>query len=218
MTKPVEPFRSVYVCHHDQLHLVHWNAVKYRTFGEAAEEPDGLAVLGIFLEVKTFVLLVCHSWWSGMLCSSTSGRCALLLHSVSLMTSAVSATSSLGQLWEPEKSWIPAPTAVFFFLTLTFQKGVSRKQSWCLPVVSNQPAHSDLWPLYSNKAICSLGTFFIRVDSAIDQHLVVKQPCLPHTRSLQSPFFLSLNLSKSSSPQCKSCCHVIGCLAFGQFT
>lgn len=53
-------FCSVYVCHHDQLHLVHWNAVKYRTFGEAAEAPDGLAVLGIFLEVKTFVLLVCH--------------------------------------------------------------------------------------------------------------------------------------------------------------
>lgn len=53
VTKPVEPFHSVSVCHHDQLHLVHWNAVKYRTFGEAAEAPDGLAVLGIFLEVKT---------------------------------------------------------------------------------------------------------------------------------------------------------------------
>lgn len=56
----MQPFCSVYVCHHDQLHLVHWNAVKYRTFGEAAEAPDGLAVLGIFLEVKTFVFLVCH--------------------------------------------------------------------------------------------------------------------------------------------------------------
>ncbi|KAM8877636.1 carbonic anhydrase 7 isoform 2-T2 [Synchiropus picturatus] len=33
-----------------ELHLVHWNAVKYRTFGEAATAPDGLAVLGIFLE------------------------------------------------------------------------------------------------------------------------------------------------------------------------
>ncbi|XP_049454347.1 carbonic anhydrase 7 [Epinephelus fuscoguttatus] len=33
-----------------ELHLVHWNAVKYKTFGEAAEAPDGLAVLGIFLE------------------------------------------------------------------------------------------------------------------------------------------------------------------------
>ncbi|TWW67938.1 Carbonic anhydrase 7 [Takifugu flavidus] len=33
-----------------ELHLVHWNAVKYETFGEAATAPDGLAVLGIFLE------------------------------------------------------------------------------------------------------------------------------------------------------------------------
>ncbi|KAF5895627.1 carbonic anhydrase 7, partial [Clarias magur] len=33
-----------------ELHLVHWNAVRYRTFGEAAAAPDGLAVLGIFLE------------------------------------------------------------------------------------------------------------------------------------------------------------------------
>ncbi|CDQ55964.1 unnamed protein product [Oncorhynchus mykiss] len=33
------------------LHLVHWNADKYKTFGEAAAAPDGLAVLGIFLEI-----------------------------------------------------------------------------------------------------------------------------------------------------------------------
>lgn len=33
-----------------ELHLVHWNAAKYQTFGEAAQAPDGLAVLGIFLE------------------------------------------------------------------------------------------------------------------------------------------------------------------------
>ncbi|KAF0043092.1 hypothetical protein F2P81_004429 [Scophthalmus maximus] len=33
-----------------ELHLVHWNAVKYKTFGEAASAPDGLAVLGIFLD------------------------------------------------------------------------------------------------------------------------------------------------------------------------
>uniref|UniRef100_A0A8C2WB74 Carbonic anhydrase n=1 Tax=Cyclopterus lumpus TaxID=8103 RepID=A0A8C2WB74_CYCLU len=33
-----------------ELHLVHWNAVKYTTFGEAATAPDGLAVLGIFLQ------------------------------------------------------------------------------------------------------------------------------------------------------------------------
>uniref|UniRef100_A0A8C1K9N8 Carbonic anhydrase n=1 Tax=Cyprinus carpio TaxID=7962 RepID=A0A8C1K9N8_CYPCA len=34
-----------------ELHLVHWNAIKYKSFGEAAAAPDGLAVLGIFLEV-----------------------------------------------------------------------------------------------------------------------------------------------------------------------
>ncbi|XP_036399530.1 carbonic anhydrase 7-like [Megalops cyprinoides] len=33
-----------------ELHLVHWNAAKYKTFGEAAAAPDGLAVLGVFLE------------------------------------------------------------------------------------------------------------------------------------------------------------------------
>ncbi|XP_042584063.1 carbonic anhydrase 7-like isoform X1 [Cyprinus carpio] len=35
-----------------ELHLVHWNAIKYKSFGEAAAAPDGLAVLGIFLEVS----------------------------------------------------------------------------------------------------------------------------------------------------------------------
>ncbi|XP_056610086.1 carbonic anhydrase 7 isoform X2 [Triplophysa dalaica] len=34
-----------------ELHLVHWNSVKYKSFGEAAAAPDGLAVLGIFLEI-----------------------------------------------------------------------------------------------------------------------------------------------------------------------
>ncbi|XP_051918526.1 LOW QUALITY PROTEIN: carbonic anhydrase 7 [Hippocampus zosterae] len=35
-----------------ELHLVHWNAVKYQTFGEAAAAPDGLlSVLAIFLEI-----------------------------------------------------------------------------------------------------------------------------------------------------------------------
>ncbi|RXN12494.1 carbonic anhydrase 7-like isoform X1 [Labeo rohita] len=33
-----------------ELHLVHWNAVKYKSFSEAAAAPDGLAVLGIFLD------------------------------------------------------------------------------------------------------------------------------------------------------------------------
>uniref|UniRef100_A0A8C6Z0Y4 Carbonic anhydrase n=1 Tax=Nothoprocta perdicaria TaxID=30464 RepID=A0A8C6Z0Y4_NOTPE len=35
-----------------ELHLVHWNARKYATFGEAAAAPDGLAVIGVFLEVR----------------------------------------------------------------------------------------------------------------------------------------------------------------------
>ncbi|KAG8144001.1 hypothetical protein E2320_001132 [Naja naja] len=30
---------------------VHWNAKKYTTFGEAVAAPDGLAVIGVFLEV-----------------------------------------------------------------------------------------------------------------------------------------------------------------------
>ncbi|NXS18955.1 CAH7 anhydrase, partial [Mystacornis crossleyi] len=34
-----------------KLHLVHWNARKYATFGEAAAAPDGLAVVGVFLEI-----------------------------------------------------------------------------------------------------------------------------------------------------------------------
>ncbi|KAG9352463.1 hypothetical protein JZ751_020877 [Albula glossodonta] len=42
-------------CHGSEhtLHLVHWNAAKYKTFGEAAAAPDGLAVLGVFLEGST---------------------------------------------------------------------------------------------------------------------------------------------------------------------
>ncbi|XP_015239889.1 PREDICTED: carbonic anhydrase 7 [Cyprinodon variegatus] len=34
-----------------ELHLVHWNGYKYKTFEEASTAPDGLAVLGIFLEL-----------------------------------------------------------------------------------------------------------------------------------------------------------------------
>lgn len=34
-----------------QLHLVHWNT-KYPSFGEAASKPDGLAVVGVFLQVR----------------------------------------------------------------------------------------------------------------------------------------------------------------------
>ena len=33
-----------------QLHLVHWNT-KYGLFSSAVTKPDGLAVIGVFLEV-----------------------------------------------------------------------------------------------------------------------------------------------------------------------
>ncbi|XP_069778120.1 carbonic anhydrase 13-like [Narcine bancroftii] len=35
-----------------ELHLVHWNAEKYASFEVAAKEPDGLAVIGVFLKVS----------------------------------------------------------------------------------------------------------------------------------------------------------------------
>lgn len=34
-----------------ELHLVHWNRSKYKAASEAISKPDGLAVLGIFIEV-----------------------------------------------------------------------------------------------------------------------------------------------------------------------
>ncbi|KAK3086570.1 hypothetical protein FSP39_020377 [Pinctada imbricata] len=34
-----------------ELHLVHWNADKYSSFGEAADKSDGLAVLGYFVKI-----------------------------------------------------------------------------------------------------------------------------------------------------------------------
>uniref|UniRef100_W5N560 Carbonic anhydrase n=1 Tax=Lepisosteus oculatus TaxID=7918 RepID=W5N560_LEPOC len=34
-----------------ELHLVHWNAGKYASFGDAAKAPDGLAVVGVFLKI-----------------------------------------------------------------------------------------------------------------------------------------------------------------------
>lgn len=35
-----------------QLHLVHWNAVKYQNYREAAMGEHGLAVIGVFLKVN----------------------------------------------------------------------------------------------------------------------------------------------------------------------
>lgn len=34
-----------------ELHLVHWNSTKYSNIQEAANDPDGLAVLGVFLKL-----------------------------------------------------------------------------------------------------------------------------------------------------------------------
>ncbi|XP_040185299.1 carbonic anhydrase 7 [Rana temporaria] len=34
-----------------ELHLVHWNAKSYPTFADAAGAPDGLVVIGVFLEI-----------------------------------------------------------------------------------------------------------------------------------------------------------------------
>ncbi|XP_055890705.1 carbonic anhydrase-like isoform X2 [Biomphalaria glabrata] len=36
-----------------ELHLVHYNAEKYKSFTEAVTQPDGLAVIGVFLKVGT---------------------------------------------------------------------------------------------------------------------------------------------------------------------
>lgn len=41
-----------------QLHVVHWNSDKYPSFVEAAHESDGLAVLGVFLQVRTHCLIL----------------------------------------------------------------------------------------------------------------------------------------------------------------
>ncbi|XP_041047738.1 carbonic anhydrase 7 isoform X2 [Carcharodon carcharias] len=56
-----------------ELHLVHWNSTKYKTFGEAAVSHDGLAVVAVFLEetkaqFKDFdpqcLLPKCRDYWT----------------------------------------------------------------------------------------------------------------------------------------------------------
>ncbi|MEE6463644.1 hypothetical protein FKM82_005993 [Ascaphus truei] len=42
--------KSVTLCPF-QLHIVHWNSEKYSSFVEAAHQPDGLGVLGVFLKI-----------------------------------------------------------------------------------------------------------------------------------------------------------------------
>uniref|UniRef100_A0A4X2LRD8 Carbonic anhydrase 1 n=1 Tax=Vombatus ursinus TaxID=29139 RepID=A0A4X2LRD8_VOMUR len=34
------------------LHIVHWNSEKYASFSEAAQKPDGLAIIGVFIKGK----------------------------------------------------------------------------------------------------------------------------------------------------------------------
>uniref|UniRef100_A0A287AEF4 Carbonic anhydrase n=3 Tax=Sus scrofa TaxID=9823 RepID=A0A287AEF4_PIG len=38
-------------CYPAELHLVHWNAVKFENFEDAAQEENGLAVIGVFLKL-----------------------------------------------------------------------------------------------------------------------------------------------------------------------
>ena len=40
-----------------QLHLVHWNT-KYGLMSKAVEQPDGLAVIGVFLQVMTIRVIM----------------------------------------------------------------------------------------------------------------------------------------------------------------
>lgn len=57
-----------------QLHLVHWNTTKYRTFAEAAKAPDGLAVLGVFLKVWDYLNLSLFNITHHFLIISKRGR------------------------------------------------------------------------------------------------------------------------------------------------
>lgn len=49
-----------------QLHLVHWNTTKYKTFAEAAKASDGLAVLGVFLKVGIAITFRYHSNYNSL--------------------------------------------------------------------------------------------------------------------------------------------------------
>ncbi|XP_043846858.1 carbonic anhydrase 5B, mitochondrial isoform X2 [Dromiciops gliroides] len=60
-------------CYPAELHLVHWNAVKYESFEDAAMEENGLAVIGVFLkdslvEFETFdpacLMPSCPDFWT----------------------------------------------------------------------------------------------------------------------------------------------------------
>ena len=41
-----------------QLHFVHWNSSKYSSFSEAVDKKDGLAVIGVMIEVCTTLVII----------------------------------------------------------------------------------------------------------------------------------------------------------------
>lgn len=62
-----------------QLHVVHYNSDRYKSFAEAKDKPDGLAVLAFFYEVRGKTLTrLCFpslqspapSLWPARLCAS----------------------------------------------------------------------------------------------------------------------------------------------------
>ena len=55
-----------------QLHLVHWNSSKYQTPLEAVSQADGLAVMGIFMEVSTLGI-----WITGYTCVQMVESCPI---------------------------------------------------------------------------------------------------------------------------------------------
>ncbi|KAG8508850.1 Carbonic anhydrase 5B, mitochondrial [Galemys pyrenaicus] len=58
-------------CYPAELHLVHWDAVKFESFEDAALEENGLAVIGVFL--KGSIIKAYRSWW--ILCHQLSISC-----------------------------------------------------------------------------------------------------------------------------------------------
>ncbi|KAK7483021.1 hypothetical protein BaRGS_00025684 [Batillaria attramentaria] len=53
-----------------EIHLVHWNSTKYKSFGEAADKPDGLAVLCIFVKVGK-----AHPGFEAVSCQLSKAKC-----------------------------------------------------------------------------------------------------------------------------------------------
>lgn len=62
-----------------KLHLVHWNP-KYSNFAEALKQPDGVAVVGIFLQVslEEFILYTFAYMYSFANCRAKNSFVVLL--------------------------------------------------------------------------------------------------------------------------------------------